>query len=217
MKNLILIFILFIPFIYALQITEVELNPSGTDTGHEWVEFYSEQEINLSEYKIINNDQDELFLNQTFKGYFLYYFQNQWLDNSEESISIYEGSQLIQKTSIFEDIENNEKTWQLCNEEWIFEEETKSSPNCNLESYSQEEDLEHKISSPKKEKITNFSFTSEPIIQETIHLNPKTIKTENSKETVEEKSYARYLILIFCILLLFLYLIKPRKKKNEWQ
>ena len=74
------------------------------------------------------------------------------------------------------------------------------------------------VSSPlKKEKIINVSSISEPVIRETIQLNPKTIKTENSKEIVEEKNYAKYSIIIFCILLLSLYTIKPRKKKNEWQ
>ena len=31
----------------GLRINEVELNPSGTDAGHEWVELYSEDSVDL--------------------------------------------------------------------------------------------------------------------------------------------------------------------------
>ena len=31
-----------------IRINEVELNPKGDDAGYEWIELYSEYEINLS-------------------------------------------------------------------------------------------------------------------------------------------------------------------------
>ncbi len=99
----------------------------------------------------------------------------------------------------------------------IIEQELVCIENNQEEDTSKEEAAKQEKASSSKKEIINFSLHSEPIIKETIHLNPKTIKTENSKETVEEKSYAKYPLIIFCILLLSLYLIKPRKKKNEWQ
>jgi len=89
-----IIFLLIIPNISAIIINEVELNPAGDDTGNEYIEFYSKDEINLTEYKIINNDGNELQLNQTFTGYFVFTFEKQWLDNSDEKISLYKNNHL---------------------------------------------------------------------------------------------------------------------------
>ena len=63
MKNLVLLFLIFLFLasgISAITINEIESNPAGADTGNEWVEFYSNEEVNLEGYKIINNDGDEI-------------------------------------------------------------------------------------------------------------------------------------------------------------
>jgi len=39
---------LLISFISSIRINEVELNPYGTDSGNEWLEFYSKGEVNLT-------------------------------------------------------------------------------------------------------------------------------------------------------------------------
>ncbi len=75
---------------------------------------------------------------------------------------------------------------------------------------------EEKTYSSKELKITNFT-NEEITIRETIYLNPKTIKTENSNQNVENKGYSKYLIVVFCLILGILYLTKSRKKKNEWR
>jgi len=232
MSKLFLCLILVLPLVVGLQITEVELNPLGKDAGNEWIEFYSEEEINLSQYKIKNNDQDELVINYSFNKYFIYSFQNQWLDNVDESVFIYNNSKLIFQTPLFEDKENNEKTWQLCNNEWLFQKQTKNKENCdeipkqknktsfknstNEEILSNEEKKEN-FFTRRDEKTKNLSQISKNITKETIQLNPKTIKKEKTTSPLGEKNYAKYSIIGFCILLVSLYLIKSKKKKNEWQ
>jgi lipopolysaccharide export LptBFGC system permease protein LptF len=228
MSKLFICFVLFLPLISAIQITEVELNPVGTDAGNEWIEFYSSKETNLSNYKLKNNDGDELIINGTFQGYFIYFFQNQWLDNTDEIIFFYNGSKLIQKTELFEDKDNDKKTYQLCNGEWIFQEQTRNKINCE-ETIQKKENktnitLEQENNEQKenfferREKLAqNFSKSVENTTKEIIYLNPKTIKKEKTNSLLEEKNYAKYSIIVFCILLFFLYLIKSRKKKNEWQ
>ena len=50
-----------------------------------------------------------------------------------------------------------------------------------------------------------------------INLNPKDIKSSNSVQNEEGKDYSKYLFFVFCVLLLGLYLLKFRKRKNEWK
>jgi competence ComEA-like helix-hairpin-helix protein len=54
------------------------------------------------------------------------------------------------------------------------------------------------------------------LIRKKISLAPKTIKTNSSTSGVENKNYSAYYLIGFCILLLFLYLNKNKKRKNEW-
>ena len=63
-------------------------------------------------------------------------------------------------------------------------------------------------SDDKKEEI-NLSIP--------INLNPKDIKSSNSVQNEEGKDYSKYLFFVFCVLLLGLYLLKFRKRKNEWK
>lgn len=98
----------------AIKITEVEANPAGTDTGKEWVEIYSDEEINLDGWKLVNNDGNEFELNGSFEGYFIIELKTQWLDNSEEKVSLYNGANLEDETKVFDDSGNDDKTWQYC-------------------------------------------------------------------------------------------------------
>lgn len=76
----------------------------------------------------------------------------------------------------------------------------------------------------KREKIVIHSKTideeiekNEQNIIETIELNPKNFKNDKEVEEIEKKDYSKYPFVIFCILLFFLYIIKPKNKKNEWR
>lgn len=123
--------------IYAeVIINEVELNPIGSDSGNEWVEFFNddwnndEKEIDLEGWKIFNNDGDELVLNFSFSEYYVFEFENQWLDNSDEKVILVdkEGRE-IWDTGIIVDSKNNDKTFQYCEDKYIFISNTRKKEN----------------------------------------------------------------------------------------
>lgn len=234
-----LIYVLFFfSVISGLKITEVELNPTGSDAGKEWIEFFSEEEINLSDYKIVNNDEDELFLEGNFSGYFVYPFPKQWFDNSNESVFLYKGEELIKKTIILEDSKNDDMTWQFC-DEWTFLKETKGKEGCKkeevkeekLEKEKEEEILEEEIIKEEKEtkeikkvteiKIVNNS-TSEKIVKtpEIIKLNSNKQKNINSEPNIEERenNYAIYGFILFSIFIACLLIFRRKSLyKNEFR
>ena len=218
------LFIMLVSSISAIRITEVELNPTGTDAGYEWVELYNKEEANLNDYKLVNNDGDELILNRTFSGYYIYIFSKQWLDNSDEKIFLYKNTELVDETDIFSDSKNNDMTWQLC-ESWEFKDLTKGENNgCSQELEETDEEPETEANS------SNVTETpSVPVIKiedspketelKTIDLNPKVIKSEENSQ-VSGKRYAIYGLFAFGVLLGLLFLIKNfirKKYKNEFK
>lgn len=126
-----LLCILLISNVYAIRINEVEMNPAGDERilKNEWVEFYNDGEISLEGYRIINNDGDNISLNGSFNGYFVYTFANQWLDNSNESIYLYKDLVLIDQTDLFDDSNNNDLTHQFCEGGWEFLNSTRGQEN----------------------------------------------------------------------------------------
>lgn len=126
---LLVIIILVLSSISAMVINEVELNPEGSDSGNEWIEFYNENSINLSSYSIKNNDGGEIILNGSFSGYYVLILSSQWLDNTDEKVFLYKNGELIHETDIFEDSKNDGFAFSYCDEEWIFIESTKGEEN----------------------------------------------------------------------------------------
>ncbi|MBS3084752.1 helix-hairpin-helix domain-containing protein [Candidatus Pacearchaeota archaeon] len=71
----------------------------------------------------------------------------------------------------------------------------------------------------------NFTLLNDPVknityIEENktpIYLTPKSIKTYDSQEEKGSADYIKYFLIAFCVFLGLLYLIKPKKKKNEFQ
>lgn len=113
-----------------IRINEVELNPEGTDTGLEWIELYSSSQIELINYSLVNSDNGSIFFNANFTGYYVYNFSSQFLDNSDERVSLKDnGTSLIFETPILADSENNNKTWQYCNGNWNLTNSTFSREN----------------------------------------------------------------------------------------
>jgi len=116
----------------ALEITEIESNPAGADSGNEWIEVYSESEISLSDYILENGDGGTYQIQETFSGYFIIKLEKQWLDNKDELVILKKDSEELERTQLISDSKNNEKTWSKCNGEWSFEESTKGiANNCN--------------------------------------------------------------------------------------
>jgi len=217
------LFIMLVSSISAIRITEVELNPTGTDAGYEWVELYSKEESNLNDYKLVNNDGDELILNGTFSGYYIYIFSKQWLDNSDEKIFLYKNTELVDETDIFSDSKNNDMTWQLC-ESWEFKDSTKGENNgCSQELEENKEPETNKTEINEEKKVSVPSDLQNSSKKETelktIDLNPKVIKSEENSQ-VSGKRYAIYGLFAFGVLLGLLFLIKKftrKRNKNEFE
>lgn len=229
--------------VFAIKINEVELNPIGTDAGNEWIEFYSEGEISLEGYRIVNNDGKNISLNGSFSGYYVYVFDKQWLDNSDEKIFLYKDSELIDETKIFEDSKNDNFAWQLC-KDWEFVNSTKGEKNfCEEEKHNEDENSsieKEEINEEPQEEIKEENNNTEKLAEkldkentvssvaeeieqkdielEVIKLNAKSIKSENNKENSEKSNYAMYGFVIFCVLLGLLFIFRRNRfNKNEFR
>ena len=222
--------LLLISFVSAIKITEIEMNPPETDTGNEWIELYNKEEINLEGYKLGNNDEDEIILNGSFLGYYVYIFDKQWLDNSDEKIFLYKNDELIDETDLFVDNGNDIKTWQLC-DSWKFLESTKGEQNNCGETEKDETEIleepikEETIEESPEEETPEQNIAEEILLieksapaPEVIKLTPKNIKSENDNSILDNSNYAKYGFIVFCILLGLLFILKRRNKpKNEFE
>jgi hypothetical protein len=120
-----LLLLILIPFTSGIEITELEFNPAGMDTGQEWIEFFSEQEIDFENVFLKDSDNDTFFLNLSFQGVYVYEFSGRWLDNDDNLISIIYNNETLFETPLLSDNENDERTWQLVDSEWKFQNPTK--------------------------------------------------------------------------------------------
>jgi len=236
-----LLTILLISTISSIRINEVESNPPANDKGSEWVELYSKDDIDIERFVLMNADGEKIFLSGNFQGYYIYVFEKQWLDNTNEKVYLYEGEGLIDETGNLSDSANNDKTWQYCNG-WEFNEQTKKRDNGCEEEVIDESQDEKEVAAEKKQEVVNKKFinkngkvvktffqnneslagqeTSE--IQDVdqpkvIKLSAKTIKsTENSKDK-GPSDYAFYGLIGFAALLGVLFLLRRRKYNNEFR
>ena len=164
----VIIFLLVISFCggacSAVVINEIELNPEGADSGNEWVELYSEEEINLTNWRLSNNDGGNITLDFIFYGHHIIELNTQWLDNSEEKIVLFNGSKIIHETPLFNDPYNDDKTWQFCGSNWSMEVNTKGGENiCFIEeplekNSSEENETEQNEPIAELEKIIELEF-----------------------------------------------------------
>jgi hypothetical protein len=122
----------------SVRINEIELNPSGGDSGNEWIELYSDSEINLTGYSLRNADEDILELNISFNGYYVYTFDSGWLDNNDENVSLLDlNGTIVDNSPMFEDSGDDSKSWQYCSWNWTFRESNSGSANnCTIVSDS---------------------------------------------------------------------------------
>ena len=154
----------------SLIINEIELNPSGSDSGKEWIELYSENQVNLEEYTIKNNDGDEIKLNGSFSGYYVYVFSKQWLDNSEEIEYLYKSDQIEHQTDLLSDSKNDDLTWSYCGSVWNFGNSTKNEENFCEENVEQNSKIENKnnsyVTDSDKRNIQNNSIEDESYIED---------------------------------------------------
>ena len=113
----------------SLRINELESNPEGEDSGNEWVELYSEEEVSLDGYILDHDGRGaQINLSGTFSGFFVFTFQNQWLRNTNETVYLKNMEQIIQTVGPFSD-NKVEKTYNFCDDQWKFDIETKNNQN----------------------------------------------------------------------------------------
>lgn len=104
----------------AIRLNEIELNPSGSDAGHEWLELYSDSEVNLAGYSLQNYDNDTINLSGIFSGYFIFNFSSQWLDNADEKVWLLFNGSVVSETPLLSDSFDDIRTWQYCSGSWNF-------------------------------------------------------------------------------------------------
>ena len=239
-QRLIIIFCMFLfilPCVSSMLIFEVESNPPGSDSGNEWIEFYSSDEMNLTGYTIENNDGGQLNLTETFTGYYVYQFSTQWLDNIDEKVILSWEGTIIQETPLFDDQDDDSISFSYCNStfSWEFIESTKNQENncpqedpptnttnsttnntnfSNSQNSEPEEDEEESQPQNQEEIETTSNQNVEKKQTQTIKLNSKTPEEQDPKP-LNNKNYSPYYLLIFCFLLALLYLLKERNKKTK--
>lgn len=206
-------------FVSAVRINEFEANPSGSDSGNEWVELYSEAEINLEGY-FLQADDKKLNLSGSFSGYLVISFESQFIDNENEIIYLKKGEEIIDETEMFDDNKNNGKTWNFCEEIWEFLDSSKgeinvcqedSSNDGNESNDEEEEDSEDGDGEESSKEENEVIYEKEEKIQsETtgkIILNsPK--ENNANKEFVSSEQKVRngvvYGFLTLCVFLIIL-------------
>jgi hypothetical protein len=162
-------------FVSAIRINEFEANPSGSDSGNEWVELYSEEEIDLEGY-YLQADNETLELNGVFSGYLVISFESQFIDNVNEIVYLKRGEDIIDETEMLDDSKNNGKTWNFCGEEWEFLEDSKGEINSCSED-SEDDESEEDSDEDGEEQEENDEETSQEENEE----------QENEEQEKEEK------------------------------
>jgi len=101
-----------------IVILEVEPNPAGTDAGNEWVRLFnpSSNSINLSGWQISsthgNTNTHNLSGNIGACDDFKIIFPNQFIDNEDESLILYDNTgRVVNSTPIINDKNNDASTW----------------------------------------------------------------------------------------------------------
>ena len=229
---LFVIFIIFLNlnFASAVRISELELNPAGTDSGNEWIELYSSSSVSLDGWHVENVKGKSFNLSGDCSGYCVFITSYNFLTNDKQKIRLADGDgRVIDETIEVSDSANNGKSWQFCGE-WIFAESSKDAENnCPVK---EEAPINEEEPSMSEEKIVKESadsnaesdaVISEYIVQnetktfmpqvETITLE-KGIKTFKSR-TEYIKEYSVYGFTLFLLISLIVLIVFAKRRKNR--
>lgn len=206
----------------ALRINEIEANPSGEDSGFEWIELYSEDNVNLEGYYLENGDGGKYNLSSSFSGYLIINFSGRWLDNQNETVYLKLNGEIIDESENFDDSKNNDLTHSFCNNEWLFIASTKNEENAceaapeniNTNNNLKNQEIEEKVNveeSPKiKETIKKDNITND-FVELTETKNSKISLTNSDGKTNYEitrtykvRNVIIYSFIGFCVLLVIL-------------
>lgn len=233
-----LIILVMASMVSALRINEVELNPKDECRDcTEWLEIYSDEKIDLEGFKIVDKSGKSISLSGEIDGYYVINDSRISLNNENEEISLYNLDVLVDKTPIISDSYNDDRSWQLCKQGWVFVESSKNKKNNCVEENKPEENQsinetnETKEEENKTEEEVNLN-NEEKVKEEVSGQVSKEIKEEANKEKIVEtgniiklgkdiksfkskiqyiKEYSIYAFTLFCIILLILLIIKRRK------
>lgn len=218
----------------AVRINEVELNPSGEDSGNEWIELYSPSQVDLSGWVIENARGKNISVNDSFEDYYILATPYNFLANSKQKLTLISDSgEIVDETTQLSDAANDERTWQYCGE-WKFLEQSKgeenlcgevvknvspreeTKPQTENTDKGDNQDSEKMQDNIPKVSITNATKESEGIGQgtsEVIKLEAQGIKTWKSQEA-RIKEWSLLGFTLFCFITLTVLLIKA--KRQEW-
>jgi hypothetical protein len=215
----------------GIEITEFESNPEDEDSGEEWIELYSEEEFNLEGYSLRNQDDDIYNLSGNFSGYFVVTFDVQWLDNSDERVYLLdENNETVDRTSVFDDNDNDNFAWSLCDDEWVFLVSSEGEENnCeDIDDNDSEEDENNETVSdddadngePDDNSVSDNSVSNlnqevsnlerPAVVREKIVLNPPIVEVSENPEEVFISKQERlrrnvvYAFLVFAVVLIVL-------------
>jgi len=164
---LILVIFLDVYCVSAVRINEVELNPQGTDSGNEWIELYSEQEINMTDWIILSSNGRNMTFNASFLNFFIINTPYNLLTNDNNKLSLLNSeSSLISETIEISDSYDDSRTWQFCDNIWMFANSTKGLLNYCLQNNTNPatQNTSKQNSTPtsqKKEIIITLDYDSE--------------------------------------------------------
>lgn len=173
-------------FAAALQITEIELNPPGEDNGNEWIELYSPDRVNLEGYLLINGKGKLFNLSGSLEGYRrIIVPAGNWLVNNNASILLLHGSSLLQRALFLSDSLNDERTWNLCENEWVFSEGSPEAQNpCESSGTSTSSTNTSPPQEPPQPVLTRSTTRSKNnTSSETVYLSEPVINTSQRNVT----------------------------------
>lgn len=129
----------------ALEITEVEQNPSGADKNNEWVELYSNDKIDLDGYYLMNKAEKRFNLTGEFTGYIaitITTISSGWITNTGDTISLWRDGEKIDETNLLKDEDDKKDLSESkCSGEWVLLTPTKGEENaCDDDEETDSED-----------------------------------------------------------------------------
>ena len=230
-----------IPYISSLRINEVEGNPAEGVSGKEWVELYNEgEDLDISSWSVYDGlskpAKRYTIPNGTLiksREYFIVEFNSaRILNNDGDFVTIYDSSgNKIDETETLKETTSSSNTWQFCGK-WEFKEQTKGKENeCKKEekedevivkNETEEENLSEKNQNETVEEgeikeessLDNLSAKNEEAKKKElapIKLNTKALKSRDNSEGSNKNTYVLYGFGVFCILLVFLFILRKRK------
>jgi len=110
-----------------VEIYAFDQNPAGSDKGNEWVTLYnpSNESVDIGNWVLETVDGEREIIPEGTTlypfAYYIYISPYQWLDNSEEAITLRDSKgEEVDKTPVVSDNENDNRYWLRNDSEWVF-------------------------------------------------------------------------------------------------